>query len=248
MKLVLVNVGISGGCRGVIFPDRSFVFVPLNNESWRCRSMPYFEDLLVRDFTHSKYLGRLGKSLADIIPSLSGIQVHNDPDFKDRTYGHAKRGFGYEKLIRSLRNEDILLFYATLDFRMIENEHRDSSINPKWGVYIVGAFDIESIYESDEFEDLSSKQQMRFKNNPHYYCETGAHLWIAGKRRGSGLFQKAIPLSSPRESTTCLPFLRKSFMSAGGKPAGSAGWYRAAFECNRRSEETWAIIKQQSVM
>lgn len=246
MKLVLLNVGISGGHRGVIFPDRSFVFVPLDNKTWVCKSMPRFEDLQMSDYTYSKFQDGFGEiTLADLLPSLRGKQAHNDPDFVNRTYGHAKRGYGYERLIRSLTKDDVLLFYATLDFTGIDGEKRDRSINPNWGTYIVGAFNFSLLYENDEFEELSRKKQLWFKNNPHYYCKKGAFLWVAGKKNGYGLFRKAVPLSSPRNSTTCLPILSGNFTSVSGKTAGSAGWYRAAFECKKNPEKLWRTISQQ---
>jgi hypothetical protein len=246
MKLVLINVGISGGHRGIIFPDRSFVFVPLDNRKWVCKLMPRFEDLKISDYTYTMFQDGFGElTIADLLPSLHGKQAHNDPDFVNRTYGHAKRGFGYERLIRSLSKGDALLFYATLDFKGIDGEKRDRTINPNWGTYIVGAFNFDIVYGNDEFDDLPREKQLRFKNNPHYYCRVGAHLWVAGKKNGYGLFRKAVPLSSPESSTTCLPILSRNFVSVSGKPAGSAGWYRAAFECKRNSEKILGTITQQ---
>ena len=118
MKLVFINIGISGGHRGVIFADRTFVYVPLDNKTWNCEAQPYYEDLHTDMFTRSTYQHGCN-TLADLLPSLKGKQAHCDPDFRNMTYGHAKRGWGYEKLLRSLTSEDILLFYATLDYRKI---------------------------------------------------------------------------------------------------------------------------------
>ena len=246
MKSVLVNVGISGGHRGIIFPDRSFVFVPLNSASGKCKLMPLYENLQMTDFTHSKYQDRFENfSLADLLPSLHGKRAHNDPDFQHRTYGHAKRGFGYETLLRSLTKKDILLFYATLDYKGVDGEKKERLINPVWGTYIVGAFSIEGVYGNDEFDELSMKKQQRFRNNPHYYCKTGAHIWIAGRKKEHGLFRKAVPIGSPKDNMTCLPLVSRNFRTSGGKPAGSTGWYRAALECKKNSESVWKKIKQQ---
>lgn len=234
MKLVLVNVGISGGYRGFIFTDRSFVFVPLDSKSGWCELMPVYEELWVKDFTFSKYAKSpkfRNSSIADLIPSLRGRRSHNDPDFKHLTYGHVKRGFGYETLLKSLSEDDILLHYATLDYYHLETESRDKSINPNWGAYIVGAFSVDNVYTLDEFQNLPLRKQQRFKHNPHYYCNNPADLWVSGKRKEYGLFRRAVPLSSSHSSMECLPLLSENFVSVTGKPAGSAGWYRAALKC-----------------
>ena len=95
----------------------------------------------------------------------------------------------------------------------------------------MGAFSIDNVYTHDEFQELSHKKQQRFKHNPHYYCDSPAYLWVSGKRKEYGLFKKAVPLSTPHSSMESLPLLSENFISVTGKPAGSAGWYRAALKC-----------------
>ncbi len=164
MRLVLINVGISGGHRGKIFPDKRFVFVPLDSKSGKCEYMPLYDDLRVREFTYTKFTkaSSLGNStLSDIIPALRGKRSHNDPDFKHTTYGHVRRGWGYETLLKSLSDGDILLHYSTLDYYPIESEPKHKSINPDWGAYIVGAFVIDRVYTLDEFYELPARKQQR---------------------------------------------------------------------------------------
>ncbi len=245
MKLVLINVGISRGYRGVIFPDRSFVFVPLNSKSGWCKKMPLYEDLRVVDYTSSKHLAKpflSDSSLADLLPRLRGKRAHNDPDFEHMTYGHKKRGFGYEPLLLSLDEGDILLCLATLDYYPIEDVRQEKIINPNWGAYIVGALVVDAVYTQEKFFALSVRKQQRFKHNPHYYCDDPADIWVAGKQGEYGLFRKAVPLSLPDSSLECQSLLSENFTSMMGKKAGSAGWYRAALVCKSRTKRVWSRI------
>lgn len=245
MKMVLINVGLSGIGRGIIFPDRSFVFIPIHAKGWTCKRLPRYKDLPMTDYTFSRNASHPDyeeASLADIVPRLAKLRAHDDPDFKHLTYGHAKRGFGYEPLLGSLLRDDILLLYATLDYRHILGVKRDRSVNPNWGAYIVGAFLIDDVYTDREFTHLPSRRQERFRDNQHYYCHQGAHMWIAGQENEFGLFRKGVPLSSSTSSLRCLPLLRKHFATSGGKRAGSAGWYRAAFVCDNNAKRVWNTI------
>ncbi|MDF1537903.1 MAG: hypothetical protein P1Q69_03270 [Candidatus Thorarchaeota archaeon] len=245
MKLVTINVGLSGIGRGFVFPDRSFVYIPLDAPNSRCKKLPKYNTLYLKDYSKSQFADSenlAGSTLGNLIPELKQEKVHNDPDFEDKTYGHAKRGFGYEKLLGSMVQGDILLFLATLDYMPVRGEKRVKSINPEWGAYLVGSFNIENVFSHEHFNCLSVSKQKRFRNNPHYYCKTGADMWISGKQNKLGLFRKAVPLSTSDSSIECIPFLRKNFESSGGKPAGSAGWYRAAFVCRKNSKRVWKRI------
>ena len=244
----MINVGLSRGIRGLVFPDRSFVFFPLHAYGWNCKRLPTYSELWLRDYTHSKYasLPKLKNAhLSDLIPELTDVPVHNDPDFEHLTYGHVPRGFGYEGLLESLERGDILLFLATLDYRAMGKSRRSPKINPKWGAYVVGAFRIEKWFTEETFKLAPAKDRARFKWNPHLYCRSPAYLWIAGMENTLGLFEKAVPMSSPRESERCLPLLSDSFQSWSGKKAGRDGWYRHAVVCKKGAAKVWTEIMHQ---
>jgi len=246
MKLAILNVGLSGeDGRGPVFPDSSFIFIPIRAKGWRCKALPRFQDLPIEDYTSSKYLARLGlkgKSMKDLVPHLARLKVHDDPSFVHFTYGHVKRGYGCEQILRSLQEDDILLFLATLDYMVVPQVVRDPRLNSTWGAYIVGAFLVEAVYDSNEFDEASKSEQRRFKDNPHYFCEVGADLWIAGKRGRLGLFPRAVPLSSPDDSHTCLDLLSSNFVTWRGRRAGSPGWFRHTLHCSKGAENVWQTI------
>ncbi len=248
MKLVMIDVGLGGGMRGLVFPDMSFVFFPIPAAGWDCRRLQTYAELRMRDYTHSKYANLWefrNAHLSDLIPELADMKAHNDPDFKYRTYGHVKRGYGYEPLLESLQHGDILLFLATLDYRSIDKSLRSPQVNPEWGGYIVGAFEIERWFTREGFEHAPDEDRARFRSNPHSYCKSPADLWIAGKEDTLGLFRKAVPLSSPREGQQCLPLLSENFRTWSGKRAGRGAWYRHAVACKKHASRVWNEIRTQ---
>lgn len=248
MKLMIMNAGISKGFRGVIFPDRSFVFVPLYARNWDCNRLPIYDDLDISDYSYSECLSAAGledASLAELLPDLQGVPVHNDPDFNEFVYGHVKRGFGYETLLETLDEGDILLFLATLDYRPIPNEKPDRTINKSWGGYLIGAFEMQRSPLSHA-DLVNANLEHRVSSNSHYYCKRYPYLWIIGKQNRIGLFKKAVPLSKPNVSKIPTDFLPNYFKTAGGKAAGAHGWYRHALICKRRTEAAWREIRNMA--
>ncbi|MHA1221669.1 MAG: hypothetical protein ACTSP3_00140 [Candidatus Heimdallarchaeaceae archaeon] len=170
--IALINIGGNKGnpCRGPIFSDGSFRFLPIPE---------YAKVADEKTYPTYKSLG-----LSDYVPKeLKDSFVHYDPHFPSLTYGHISRGFGYEKIIESLKPGDILAFYATLDY--VENQQPDFDwIHLDWGTDIIGSYVIEQILNKSEFNN-----QEDFHKNPHYLRnEVGADLWIKGSSESTGLF------------------------------------------------------------
>jgi hypothetical protein len=224
------------------------VFIPIPAVGWDCPQLPNYDDLKVNEYSSSPYLSALGmkgQTLLNFVPHLEGLYVHDDPSFHHFTYGHVKRGFGCEQILRSLEEDDVLLFLATLDYAKVSGVKRNSRINPDWGAYFVGAFTIEGVYETRDLKG-SSRLQKRFKENPHLVCDTNTLLWIAGKDDSLGLFPKAVPLSISSNSHECVDLLSDNFVSWTGKSAGTHGWYRHTYRCTRGAKKVMRTIIELS--
>ena len=88
MKLYVANVGVNkthAGARGLrspVFPDRTFEFVPIKEESRfsQVNGIPSYGEL-------PSWTGRTG-SLAEFLPErVRPYRAHADPEFETFTYG-----------------------------------------------------------------------------------------------------------------------------------------------------------------
>ncbi len=234
MKVVLLNVGSNSNnsCgRGPIFGNGSFKFVPIE-EGCKYKKGTKID-------TH-RTLG-----LEKRVPSeLADTPVHNDPDFLKFTYGHIMRGWGDIKKLKSLSKDDILLFMTTLDFKHT-GMSRLKWINPSWGAYIVGYFEIDYILTDEEFWASSENVKKDFEDCPHFKrVEAGSDLWIKGTNN-SKLLDMAIPLSDARKSVEPNDIMKKFFLY----DSKSGGWYRRVFsiEYDKSIEEMIGEFKPKAL-
>ncbi|OLS16658.1 MAG: hypothetical protein HeimC3_52420 [Candidatus Heimdallarchaeota archaeon LC_3] len=220
-KIALVNVGSNEDNigRSPIFEDGTFVYLPIpeifDEENYDVSfRFPKYSDLGLEEFSE-----------------VDGY-VHYDPNFEDKTYGHVNRGFGYETILSSLTEGDILCFYATLSFKG-HSEKKLDWIHPKWGTYIIGLFEIKGVYTKEEFINLPYEERFQFIFNPHFLRkEHGANLWIAGKKDKFGLLDKAFPLHNSENNQIGNDFVKNNFKTSGGKQAGNKNYYRHAMICH----------------
>ena len=212
-KIALINVGGNKKnlCRGPIFEDGSFIFLPIleKKKIANKKKFPSYESLNLNEFIPEKY----HKSF-----------VHYDPHFPSLTYGHITRGFGYETIIKSLANGDILLFYATLSYKG-DTKPKYKWIHEDWGTYIIGSYIIEKFFTNKEFKRLTNTEQKKLENNPHYLRKKrSADYWISGNKKSLGLFKKAFPLHDELNNKKGNSFLSENFSTSSGKQAGGVGY------------------------
>lgn len=236
-RLALVNIGGNDSersCgRGPIFFDGTFKYIPIPEKEEKLKDVtfrfPKYSDLGIENYVKDEF---------------KRSYVHIDPNFHEMTYGHAKRGFGYETILKNLNRGDILAFYATLDYFDKEKRPKYDWINKTWGTYIIGAFTISGVYSQKNFLKLPYEQRSQFVSNPHFLRKNhGAYFWIAGHRNSPGLFDIAFPLDD--EGNRPNDFLKKYFTTSGGNEPSETGYYRSAFICEKN---VWKQIERHSIM
>jgi hypothetical protein len=189
MRSVAINVAANTnepGVRGPLFPDGSFEYVPIpESEPTRAdATVPTYADLdLVTD-----------------VPAPDR-PVHLDPEFAEYpgceryTYGDpngVKAG-----PIADLSAGDLLLFYATLS----TDSDRPDWAPPEWGAFLIGGFRLaRDPLTGEAYRDLPADAEPRrlFANNAHVKRDPfDARVLVQGDPEASGLYDTAIPLSTP---------------------------------------------------
>ncbi|WP_435176657.1 hypothetical protein [Halorussus sp. AFM4] len=192
-RAVAINVGANTnapGVRGPIYPDGRFEFVPIPEEAPTGEPVPTYADLSLD---------------TDLPDGTADAPVHLDPEFAEYpeceryTYGDP-HGVKARPLL-DLEAGDYVLFYATLTTRGTPEREW---ISPDWGAYLVGQFRLaRDPVAGDEYADLSAGERGRFRNNAHVKREEfDAAVLLAGDEAASGLYETAVPLSSPERGAT----------------------------------------------
>ncbi|WP_276299093.1 hypothetical protein [Halorussus lipolyticus] len=191
-RAVAINVGANTnapGVRGPIYPDGSFEFVPIPEEAQTSEPVPTYADLGLD---------------TDLPEDALDSPVHLDPEFAEYpeceayTYGDP-HGVKARPLL-DLREGDYALFYATLT---THSEPERDWIAPDWGAYLVGQFRLaRDPVAGDEYRDLPADERARFRSNAHCKREEfDAAVLLRGDDDGSGLYETAVPLSSPEQGS-----------------------------------------------
>lgn len=233
-RIALFNIGANSKNigRGPIFSDGSFKFIPIPENGKRSQNPYSYNSLGLSPYVSDE---------------LMNASVHYDPHFPTATYGHVTRGHGYEKILEKLERNDVLAFYSTLDYKD-NKKPQHNWIDRKWGTYIVGAYCIKNIYTNEDFLELTKEQRSVFQHNPHYFRKSKikADYWVEGYKKKSRLFSKAFPIYSLSNRERGNEFIRTHFLTSGGKPADSHGFYRAASICENDVENVWEEILNHS--
>jgi len=123
-KVFLIRVGMDstyGGFVSPIFPDGTYVFIPIPNirkgqhqidtDSENLKT--YSEVKTNSDIPLTDYLPK-DKIVVkgDVFKDIMHMKVHNDPEFETMTYGEMKSKFIYGD-IRDFTGGDYIVFYAT---------------------------------------------------------------------------------------------------------------------------------------
>jgi len=191
-RAVAINVGANTnapGVRGPVYPDGSFEFVPIPEESPTRESVPTYADLGLDT--------ELPEGAAD-------TPVHLDPEFAEYpeceayTYGDPY-GVKASPLLE-LEAGDYVFFYATLTTHGTPNE---AWIAPDWGAYLVGQFRLAcDPVSGEEYTDLGESERAQFRSNAHLKREEfDAAVLLAGDDAESRLYETAVPLSSPEKGS-----------------------------------------------
>ena len=168
-SIYVINIGANTNhrsqARSPIFNCNSFVFVSFCTERGEDNPTAYPK-----------------KMLPFINPHKQNLRTHNDPDWKNMTYGDICTGRG--AALKHVNSNDILLFWGLLYNNEDSNWKNcngnrgacwDSFSRPldeNKGWYLLGAMRVENIVSSErEFEELSNGEPSRVKRNAH--CDEG---------------------------------------------------------------------------
>ncbi|SEN49843.1 hypothetical protein SAMN05216388_1003258 [Halorientalis persicus] len=213
MRSVAINVAANTnepGVRGPLFPDGRFEYVPIP-ESEPIRpdaTVPTYADL----------------DLTTDVPAPDR-PVHLDPEFAEYpgceryTYGDpngVKAG-----PILDLSAGDVLLFYATLS----TDADRPDWAPPEWGAFLIGQFRLaRDPLDGDAYRDLPADAEARagFANNAHVKRDPfDARVLVQGDPDASGLYDTAVPLSSPESGSEA-----NAVVTALSADSGEGPWWR----------------------
>lgn len=212
---VAINVAANTslpGVRGPIYPDGSFTYLPIPEREPTAATVPTYGDLTAE------------LALPFDLPSdLHDRRVHLDPAFAEYprceayTYGDehgVKAG-----PISTLTEGDHLLFYATLT---THGEPVRAWIPDDWGAYLIGAFRVAEVLTGEQFRALDPTDRERFAGNAHVKRTAfDARVLVRGAPEGSGLFDRAVPLSAPDGGATA-----NRVVTALAGDSGAGPWWR----------------------
>jgi len=185
MNLYLLRVGADSTHYSRIFPDGSYIFIPIPDE----------EKYLVKEKarTYREYTWR-NHPVCEYLPDrIQNRCIHNDPEFETFTYGSPRynRNGSVEKNYRKLaamQEGDMLTFYAAFTSNGHEIE----------GYYFFAYFIVDRPITVPD--NLTDEEKELVENN-HHFTHIGAlqnqeQVIVKGCPKQSRLFRKAVLLSS----------------------------------------------------
>lgn len=207
-RAVAINVAANTnipGARGPVFPDGSFVYVPIPEREPTTEPVPTYAEL----------------DLAGYVPeNARDLQVHLDPEFAG-TLGRSSYTYGDPHGVKAgplsrLDPGDLLLFYATLSRARrpasARSDHDGARaaasdaaatdpprdwLAPEWGAYLVGEFAVAEVLTGEAYRAADGATRERFDSNAHARREAfDAAVLVRGTDR-SRLYDRAVPLSTP---------------------------------------------------
>ncbi|MGM0604287.1 MAG: hypothetical protein ACQETB_01305, partial [Halobacteriota archaeon] len=221
-----INVGANTnlpGFRGPIYPDGSFVYLPIpeREPTRRRRSVPTYGSIL-----ESSEVGPLPFA---IDAATRETPVHLDPKFAG--YPFCERyTYGDEHAVKAgpigeLRSGDSLFFYATL---ATHDPPAGSTIDapvawvaPEWGAYLIGEFRVDRVVTGEAYAALDATARKPFANNAHVKRDpVDAKVFVLGDDQ-SRLFDRAVPLSSPESGVEA-----NQIVTALSNDSGNGPWWR----------------------
>ena len=232
-KAVAINVAANTnlpGARGPVYPDGSFVYVPIPEREPTVEPAPTYDEL----------------GLSEHVPTdARDLPVHLDPEFAgslDResyTYGDP-HGVKAGPLSR-LDPGDFLLFYATLS--RVDGSERAAGTDdgtggargwlaPEWGAYLVGEFEVAEVLTGDGYRGGGAATRERFASNAHARRDPfDAAVLVRGTDR-SRLFDRAVPLSTPTAGADA-----NRLVTDLSNDSGKGPWWRRVFRYDEEATE-----------
>lgn len=221
-KSLAINVAANTnipGVRGPIYPDGSFVYLPI----------PEREPTAVPVPTYGELLDELPALPINMPTDSIDRPVHLDPEFADYPFCE-RHTYGDEHAVKAgpiaeLDAGDWLLFYATLTSHEPPTGQPIGDpvdwVAPKWGGYLIGAFGVDRVYTGSEYAALSAADRAPFSNNAHVKRDpVDAEVLVLGDER-SRLFDRAFPLSDPESGSTANRIVTELSNDSGKGP-----WWR----------------------
>jgi hypothetical protein len=218
MRAVAVNVGANTnepGFRGPIRPDRSFAFVPIPESAPTREAVPTYGDLAV-------HLD------ADIPAAVHERPVHLDPEFPGYPCGEAYT-YGDEHGVKArplsdLAAGDRVYFYATLSVTDAGDD-----LPPDWGAFLIAHFEL--AVGPITTTDPTDRERALVGSNAHLKRDPpDARVLLAGDPAGSRLYERAVPLSTPRAGTDPGPVVTEWSADSGAGP-----WWRRPLRFDERA-------------
>ncbi|MFX0094851.1 MAG: hypothetical protein ACFFBD_24155 [Candidatus Hodarchaeota archaeon] len=203
-KRIMLRVGIDMGYQregkrlgalGPIFPDNRFEYIPIPEDAQSTEKM-----------TYRTKRGRLGYPLSNYLPheELYDLKLHNDPDFKARTYGDPtspKRWI----LTHLSKNDWVVFFVGLTPWKNVSQ--RQNSYNQDH-LFIIGYFVLkENPIDFNKLPRNQLDQIIQTIDNTHMKRinpDFSNLIIIRGKKR-SRLLKNAIKLSENKKSQKQYP-------------------------------------------
>ncbi|MCL9816804.1 hypothetical protein [Natronocalculus amylovorans] len=239
---VAANTNIPG-FRGPIYPDGSFVYLPIPERE------PIAE--LVSVPTYGELIDHLDPLPFAVSAEVREQHVHLDPEFAGypfcETYTYGDEHGVKAGPISELEPGDWLYFYATLTRHeppaSVSIGTPQPWVTEEWGTYIIGAFHIESILSDPLNDPVLETTSHPYLNNAHLKRDPiDPEVLVLGTEQ-SALFDRAIPLSSPDAGATA-----NKIVTDLSNDSGKGPWWRRRLWFDPDASETLrSIVENRSV-
>ncbi len=233
MRAVAINVAANTtlpGFRGPIYPDGSFVYVPIPEREPTDDPTPTYADLDLP---------------VEIPETLHDRRVHLDPAFAG-LYGAETYTYGDEHGVKAsplsaLSAGDYVFFYATLstagrgELGVREDPAPADWQAPEWGAYLIGGFRLAvDPVDGEEYRDLPPAERERFGENAHLRrADPDAKVMLAGDPDASRLYDRAVPLSSRTAGAD-----PNRLVTVHSEDSGKGPWWRRPLRYDADGTET----------